>query len=86
MTKLRWHAAQRAELAELLVDAKLLSSAAVGAATLYHFQAGEEEMVALSTDQEHVVLISLQPLSAPGRRRIDKDVTECQDEADHRQE
>lgn len=75
MTKLRWHAGQRAELAQLLVDAKLLSSAAVGAATLYHFQTGEDEIVALSTGQDNVVLVSLQSRTAPARRRIDKDVT-----------
>jgi hypothetical protein len=75
MTKLRWHAGQRAELAELLVDAKLLSSAAVGAATLYHFQTGDDEIVALSTGQDNVVLVSLQSPTAPARRRIDKDVT-----------
>lgn len=71
MNKLIWRTGKVSEIPELLMAATLEKSAAVGAATVYHFKHDGQEKLAISLPDGQALIIEPLPSGRPRRRRID---------------
>ncbi|MFZ6720908.1 hypothetical protein [Undibacterium sp. Ji49W] len=71
MNKLLWRTGKVTELPDLLMLATLEKSAAVGAATVYHFKHDGQEKLAISLPDGQALIIEALSSSRPRRRRID---------------
>lgn len=71
MAKLIWRTGKVTEIPELLKAATLEKSAAVGAATVYHFIHEGQEKLAVSLPDGQALIMELLSTSKPRRRRID---------------
>lgn len=71
MNKLLWRAGKVTELPELLMQATLENSAAIGAATVYHFKHDGIEKLAISLPDGQAIIIEAAATGRPRRRRID---------------
>lgn len=70
--QLLWDIGAANTLAEILVDAEIQKSLAVGELTIYHFQHNGSEKMALALPDGQSVMISLAPQPRhPARRRQD---------------
>ena len=71
MKTLTWHGSTGAELAELLIQAKLEESAAVSGATVYRLMHGGVEKIAISLSDGQVLIIQPEGVNQPRRRRLE---------------
>ena len=71
MNKLIWRTGKVSEIPELLMAATLEKSAAVGAATVYHFKHDGQEKLAISLPDGQALIIEPLPSGRPRRRRVD---------------
>lgn len=71
MNKLIWRTCKVSEIPELLMAATLEKSAAVGAATVYHFKHDGQEKLAISLPDGQALIIEPLPSGRPRRRRVD---------------
>ncbi|MFZ6656766.1 hypothetical protein [Undibacterium sp. TJN19] len=71
MNKLLWRAGKVTELPELLMQATLEKSAAIGTATVYHFRHDGIEKLAVSLPDGQALIIEAAATGRPRRRRID---------------
>ncbi|MFZ6758043.1 hypothetical protein ACO0K9_12610 [Undibacterium sp. Ji50W] len=71
MNKLLWRTGKVTELPDLLMLATLEKSAAVGAATVYHFNHEGQEKLAISLPDGQALIIEVLSNARPRRRRID---------------
>ncbi|BBB59470.1 hypothetical protein UNDKW_1197 [Undibacterium sp. KW1] len=71
MNKLLWRTGKVSEIPELLMAATLEKSAAIGAATVYHFKHDGEEKLAISLPDGQALIIEPLPSGRPRRRRVD---------------
>lgn len=69
MKKLLWRETSGLELSQLLIDATLKESAAVGGSTVYRVSQGEVEKIAISLPDGQVLLIEPDAVKWPRRRR-----------------
>lgn len=76
MNKLIWRVGKISEIPELLMGATLENSAAIGAATVYHFKHEGQEKLAISLPDGQALIIEPLPSGRPRRRRIDPLKTE----------
>lgn len=71
MKSLIWHGSTVAELADLLVQAKLEESAAVSGATVYRLNHNNVEKIAISLSDGQVLIIEPEGGQQPRRRRVE---------------
>lgn len=71
MNKIIWRTGKVTEIPELLMAATLEKSAAVGAATVYHFTHDGQEKLAVSLPDGQALIIESLPAGKPRRRRAD---------------
>lgn len=71
MKSLIWHGSTVAELADLLVQAKLEESAAVSGATVYRLNHNNVEKIAISLSDGQVLIIEPEGQLQPRRRRLE---------------
>lgn len=71
MTKMVWKTGAVTDLAQLLKSSTITQSAAVGVATVYHFNHDGQEKIAISLPDELAVVIELNSNAQQRRRRID---------------
>lgn len=69
MKSLTWHGSSVAELAAMLVQAKLEESAAVSGATVYRLIHNNVEKIAISLSDGQVLIIEPETSNHPRRRR-----------------
>ncbi|BBB65447.1 hypothetical protein UNDYM_1194 [Undibacterium sp. YM2] len=71
MNKLIWRTGKVSEIPELLMAATMEKSAAIGAATVYHFKHDGQEKLAISLPDGQALIIEPLPSGRPRRRRVD---------------
>ena len=71
MSKLQWQAGRSEDLSQLLATAELHQSAAIGTATLYHFEQYGRENIAVTLPDGQTLLITCSTDAPRRRRRID---------------
>lgn len=71
MSKLVWHVGTVVELSQLLMQATLEKSLAVGGLTVYHFVHEGQERLALALADGQAILIAPEQTGRPRRRRRD---------------
>ncbi|MBI3285680.1 MAG: hypothetical protein HYZ65_12650 [Burkholderiales bacterium] len=71
MSKLLWHVGSVVELSQLLMQADLERSLAVGGATVYHFMHEGQERLAISLADGLALIVQPAGSGRPRRRRRD---------------
>jgi hypothetical protein len=71
MKRLSWRAVPRGELAQLLEQASLDDSRAVGTTTVYHLTVDGEEKMAVSLPDGQAVIVEMNSAPLNQRRRLD---------------
>jgi predicted DNA-binding protein (UPF0251 family) len=71
MSKLQWRVASASQLSELLTQAKLDKSAAIGNSTMYQIMHEGREMLAIALPEGQVIVIDIVDQVNAKRRRAD---------------